>query len=400
MELLALRLDTRSDAGIGWLTLRRLAMRPPPEVPGLRARTYSARRKAVFARFLFEDSATLESFRATPAQVAGAFDPLPADGVITEQVDSVPSTVTAAVFDRPVFILSAPRSGSTLLYETLSRSDQLDTIDGEIQGIIDGIPALHLAARNYRSQVLEDSDADAETITTLRAGLLAEIGGGNSRFTMDWAGGGAQRVRLLEKTPENALRIPFLRRAFPDARYIFLYRDMRQNISSMVEAWRHVNFTSIPDLPGWSRKRWNFLLPEGWRRYNESSLTEVAAFQWREANHSIVHELEAMHEDQWTTTTYEDLVAAPAMEIERLCEFIGIPFEGKLARSLDRPLPLSSTTLTPPSPIKWKSNRDFDAAVVRGLQPLAGRMRSLRVNTAPPVRRESFRARYTFRLFR
>src|SRR5262249_6051022 len=36
----------------------------------------------------------------------------------------------------------------------------------------------------------------------------------------------------------NCLRIPFLRALFPDARFVFLRRDGRATISSLIEGWR------------------------------------------------------------------------------------------------------------------------------------------------------------------
>ncbi|MBK7216095.1 MAG: sulfotransferase [Candidatus Promineofilum sp.] len=45
-------------------------------------------------------------------------------------------------------------------------------------------------------------------------------------------------IRLLEKTPENCLRLPFLQALFPDARVLFLVRDGRANVHSLLEGWR------------------------------------------------------------------------------------------------------------------------------------------------------------------
>ncbi len=58
------------------------------------------------------------------------------------------------------------------------------------------------------------------------------------------------RIRRLEKTPKNALRIPFFEQIFPDARYIFLWRDPRENLSSIIEAWRSGRWKTYNGLPG------------------------------------------------------------------------------------------------------------------------------------------------------
>jgi hypothetical protein len=46
-------------------------------------------------------------------------------------------------FDRPVFIVSSPRSGSTLLFETLARWRNVYTVGGESHGLIQTIDGLH-----------------------------------------------------------------------------------------------------------------------------------------------------------------------------------------------------------------------------------------------------------------
>ncbi len=73
------------------------------------------------------------------------------------------------------------------------------------------------------------------------------------------------RVRMLEKTPKNALRVPFLARVFPEARFIYLHRDPRPVLASMMEAWGSGRFRTYPNLPGWTGLPWSLLLVPGWR---------------------------------------------------------------------------------------------------------------------------------------
>ena len=46
-------------------------------------------------------------------------------------------------FDRPIIVLSSPRSGSTLLFETLLRAPGLYTVGGESHVQIEGMGELH-----------------------------------------------------------------------------------------------------------------------------------------------------------------------------------------------------------------------------------------------------------------
>ena len=49
----------------------------------------------------------------------------------------------AELFDRPVIILAAPRSGSTLLFETLAAAKDAWTIGGESHHVIEGLQSLN-----------------------------------------------------------------------------------------------------------------------------------------------------------------------------------------------------------------------------------------------------------------
>ena len=367
------------------LTLREVAATAPPAVVGLRARHWRIDQGTVRGRYLFDDSKALEAFVSDPGfdPAFGSIGNNTADLVLEEP--SRGSVSSCNIFERPLFIISAPRAGSTLLYELLAQSPGVWTTDGESEGIIEGIPALHPSARAFESHRLTDIDADAETVRTLRAGFVAELRDWRGRRYLDMPGTERpRRVRMIEKTPENSLRVPFICAAFPDARFVFLHRDARQNVSSILEAWHHDGFVNIPALPGWRRGRWHMLLPEGWRDLDDSVLLDVAAFQWGAANHRALEDLAAVPRDRWMSIDYDELVAVPDAVVNSVCDFAGIDVDTRLAAALTRPLPLSGTTIRPPSPIKWRSNPEFQESALHGLTLLRARLRDLGRISAPP----------------
>src|SRR6202007_1022499 len=93
----------------------------------------------------------------------------------------------------------------------------------------------------------------------------------------DRGGHPAAHLRLLEKTPKNALRVPFLAAAFPDAIFVSLYRDPRETLSSMLDAWRSGQFVTYPGLPEWSGPPWSLLLIPGWPALAGRPLSEIVA---------------------------------------------------------------------------------------------------------------------------
>jgi uncharacterized protein (TIGR03032 family) len=174
---------------------------------------------------------------------------------------------------------------------------------------------------------------------------------------------GAEDLRLLEKTPKNALRVPFLASAFPDALFIYLYRNPRESINSIYEAWRSGRFVTYPQLPGWTGPPWSLLLVPGWRELAEAPLPEIAARQWSIATERLLDDLEALPSDRWCVANYGRLVSEPQAEIERLSRFLDIEWD----RRLSAPLPISRHTLTPPELGKWRHN----AEVLEPVFPLA-----------------------------
>ncbi|MGH1543525.1 MAG: sulfotransferase family protein [Arenicella sp.] len=376
---LTLRVNTRNIRP-DWLFLRRLQVRPPPKIPGLQARFWRACHRAMVGQYLFDSDANLQRYRKN---IENDQDLELIDIVSLGELEECVFTISQEhenVFERPVFVLSAPRAGSTLLYELLEKARGVASLDAEMQAVIDGIPSLNIENLSYASQSLNETHADQSTATLLRSCLIAQLMAPEGRLLGQF-GVMPELIRFLEKTPENSLRMAFLQAVFPDALFIYLQRDLRQNVSSLIQAWQHPGFVAFEDLPGWSRGSWSFLLPDRWQTCEQKSLCYIAAFQWSAANQAIIQGLETLPDKQWTSITYTDLIANPKYEVLRLCEFIGVEAGERLIETLSKPLELSSTTLTPPSPVKWKSNPDFEPELIRSLQPLAGRMRNLGVDS-------------------
>ncbi|MCH2109668.1 MAG: TIGR03032 family protein [Polyangiaceae bacterium] len=251
-------------------------------------------------------------------------------------------------FDRPVFVVCPPRSGSSLLFETLAQSPSLWTIGGESHQAFEGIALLHPAQIGWESNRLREKQASEKTIATLEARLLGQLRDRDGRRPEK-----QENLRLLEKTPKNALRIPFLKEAFPDARFIFLYRSPRETMSSMLEAWQSGKFITYPDLPDWkNNKPWSLLLTEGWHDLLEAPLPQVVAAQWTATMRQLIDDLLELPPTDWAVADYARLIADPQNEIERLCRFLDIKWD----RQLTAPLPLAKHTVSAPDPAKWKKN--------------------------------------------
>jgi hypothetical protein len=272
------------------------------------------------------------------------------------------------VLERPIVILSAPRAGSTLLFETLAQAAGVFTIGGESHQLIESIAALRPGRGVVNSNRLTRRDATTAIVAELRQRFAGRIHDRDGQ-----APGSGARVRLLEKTPKNALRVPFLLEVFPDAQFVFLHREPRANLSSMMQAWRGKGWVTYRQLPGWPGP-WSLLLPPGYERLQGRPLEEIVAFQWRVANETILDDLADLPRERWTTVRYEALVADARGEVARLLAFAGLEMDARLEEYLGRPLPLSKHTQTRPDPDKWKQNATEIERVLPGLASLRERI--------------------------
>lgn len=245
---------------------------------------------------------------------------------------------------RPIFIVSSPRSGSTLLFETMARAPGLFTIGGESHRVIEQIPQFSVPARGFPSNRLDSSDAAPGPVERLAEAFYTEL---RDRDGAPAAGS----VRMLEKTPKNALRVPFLDAAWPDCDFVFLYRDVRETFASMAEAWGSGGFRTYPRLPGWTGLPWSMLLVPGWRDFIGRPLAEVIARQWATAMDILVDDLSALPPARVHGIDYAELRRDPQGSIERLAERLGFAWDV----TLESQLPLSAYTVSKPAKDKWRA---------------------------------------------
>ena len=309
--------------------------------------------------------------------------------------------------ESPVLIIGCPRSGTTLLYNVLSGVPSLWSIGYESKAIIERYH--HPRVKGWESGALDAGDLTPTSrrymlrafaqqaapgsfwrdVNRFRSWLRGQSlwrqakqrgrtsgpGSGLSsalpqqgldvvRFSVRllnrlflWSRHGP--IRLLEKTPENCLRLPFLLAFFPDARVLHLTRDGRANANSLIEGWKQPHTFPgyhVPEplnIPGYQRDRWAFTLIPGWRDLATASLEEICAWQWIRCNEAVLAHCRATEgEVPYLTIRYEDLIADPGIILERVAGFFGLDFENDLARFAVR-LPRINV-VSAPEQEKWR----------------------------------------------
>jgi len=269
------------------------------------------------------------------------------------------------LLQRPIIIVSTPRSGSTFLYEILEQAPGLFTTGQESHWLIEDIPGLAPPDRGWSSNRLAADDVTPERSEAISNEFYRQL--------RDRAGAKpGERVRMLEKTPKNALRVPFFDAIWPDSIFIYLHRDVRDTLASMMEAWACGAFRTYPDLPGWTGYPWSLLLVPGWQQLVGRSLPEIVARQWATTTDILIDDLKTLPKPRLRVLSYESLRQSPQAVVEQLATSLGLQWD----RQLDRELPLSKTTVSPPRPDKWRRLEAVVEAVLPIVAPAEARARA------------------------
>jgi hypothetical protein len=184
----------------------------------------------------------------------------------------------------PVFVFSAPRSGSTLLRVILGSHSELYAPPE--------LPLKHLGVRADTQWIQASLDGLELTTEDLEHMLWDRVLAEALRRS--------GKPTLVVKTPSNVLVWERIAAAWPDARFIFLLRHPAAAVASL-----HSSFDPA------------------WRPEEAGNMEESVARGLRYMN--VVEE--ARQALPGLTVRYEELTASPERVVRELCEFLGVPFE-------------------------------------------------------------------------
>jgi protein-tyrosine sulfotransferase len=199
-----------------------------------------------------------------------------------------------------VFVLSLPRTGSTLMRLILDTHPEV-CCPGELR-------LGQLCEDLYRAlyfSVGQASAGDETARAALSSARAREIVGG---FMGAYAAAKGKSI-WAEKTPANVEHVGRLYDTFPDAAYICLHRNLLDVLRS-----------------GWEMTKYGKLRYELW---DYGSFLDYCLGQTR-----ALLEFERVHCDQTIRVHYENLVLNPAEELPRLFSFLGVGWEPSLVEAV------------------------------------------------------------------
>lgn len=208
--------------------------------------------------------------------------------------------------DRPVFVIGAARSGTTFLGDCIGHLPEISYHHE---------PPATKAAGRYVYEGIWSYRRSRWFFRTVYAWLLRVELDGNLRF--------------CDKTPTNALLIPFLARAFPDAQFIHILRDGRDASASLYkQPWLRADaarsgkrepggYLHGPWAPWWVEK-------DRVREFETTSDAHRMIWAWRRYTEAALRDGPPLGPARYHELRYEDLVTNPREEATRILDFLGI----------------------------------------------------------------------------
>lgn len=229
--------------------------------------------------------------------------------------------------EKPVFLVGCMRSGTTLLAELLGRHPNVIHCPFELRGVWSKkgeIPMASPKTLDRKCPHLTEADIKPGQLQRLSRAFLDEMkknkGNKNIKDTI-----------FLNKNPHLGNKLPFVNALFPDARFIWIYRDM----PSVAASLKKILTKNV--IHYWPKKK----NPESvrcWECFFNGIPADVnrnrcfpggdvkfLAEYWYETNRAILEFAESISPDRFFFIKEEDLIKNPEKVLTECQTFLGLP---------------------------------------------------------------------------
>jgi hypothetical protein len=226
--------------------------------------------------------------------------------------------MTVALDQRPIFIIGSERSGTTLVLAILACHPRVAVPEvtwyyprfrpylhtyGDL-GNIDNFNTLaHEMAYGLRVPFWRMTDVNPDTFGDEIAARAAEI---EQSYTGVFAAmferyaGHVNKPRWGEKTPGNVFYVEQILQDFPNAQFIYIYRDCRDASAEFIDS-----------------------------QFGPTNAYS-AAVMWRDGQQAVQPFRQSLGADQWFNIRYEDFVRHPVESLRNMCAFLGEDYDDAL----------------------------------------------------------------------
>lgn len=235
---------------------------------------------------------------------------------------------------RPIIIIGAARSGTNALRDSLVRFPGIATWPCD---------EINYVWRRGNARWPDDEIPPDRAVPEAQRYI---------RRSFDWVARTRQACIVVEKTCANTLRVPFVERILPDARYIYIVRDGRDVTASAAKRWTasldlpylfaKARFVPAADLPYYAcrylaNRVHRHLSPDRRLAFwgprfcgmdkeiqNGRSVLELCALQWAHSVDQADAAFTGFSHDRVFRVRYEEFVRMPKQILADLADFLGI----------------------------------------------------------------------------
>ncbi len=226
----------------------------------------------------------------------------------------------------PIFVIGAPRSGTTFLGRCVGR---LPEVSYHFE------PRLTKAA----ARCVYDGSWSAQRAARVFRGFYGAL----------LIAGGDGGLRFAEKNPENCFIVPFLFRTFPAAQFVHIVRDGRDaTVSHAQKPWLKAESAASGQRgrggAAWGPQPRFWVEPDRHEEFRSVSDLERSAWCWRRFTEAAFVGLSTLPADRLLRVRYESMVRDPRATAVSLGEFLGQPAgagQDALRTALDEASPSS-----------------------------------------------------------
>lgn len=237
-----------------------------------------------------------------------------------------------------IVIIGAARSGTNMLRDILSGFDDFATWPCDEINYI-----WRYGLRHVKSDVF-----DINQVTTEKKNYIVK--------KFDWIRKKYNVQNVIEKTCANSLRVDYVNELVEDGKYVFIFRDPIDVVSSAEIRWKaeldikyildKARFIPFKDIPFYAssylvnrikkftnkEKRLSYWGPK-YKGFEEDAHTlsalEISAIQWLKSVEASEKSFLKMDKSKYIAIDYNDFVNAPKEHVENILNFLGYRVDNK-----------------------------------------------------------------------
>lgn len=225
----------------------------------------------------------------------------------------------------PVFIVGAPRSGTSVLYEKLAQHPDLGWISNVTKKTAGSWLATRVLAMFRDDHHPTEGKRVWRRLPKTSSPLTADVSPRARRYVRRAVANSLrllQKPRFISKDPGNSFRMPLLDSIFPDAQFLHIVRDGRA-----------VAFSALKNRERRGGGFWGIHVPDR-PDLEHLPMIEGCGLQWKLTLEAVERCAEKLPAERYMDVRYEDFCAQPVETLQAIGERFDLRWDEERLRGV------------------------------------------------------------------